>query len=157
MSCHGNSVPFASRIDRRLLALLAGTLLGVLVCGPAASAGTIIQVTNTQPANKVSILSDLIAYDKDGNKKTILKPGDKTDDVNIIGGGSRLFDAGFEVKKYIISQTREGNEFETLVFNVKQILPKAMAMLDDPTGLASVFLAIDYDQYNFDAPAEEIT
>jgi hypothetical protein len=120
----------------------------------SAVAGNIIQVTNND--NTTHILSDLIVYDANGNKKTLLKPGDTSDDVSMNRGTSRVFDAGFEVDKYVISESTGGvlaGEAETEVFKVKQLKAKKIGMLLSPNGVP-IFASVNYSSADFTFPSE---
>jgi hypothetical protein len=84
-----------------------------------------------------------VVYGAGGLMKTILKPGDASDDINIPIGSSRLFDAGFEVTKYVISKTVAGSESETLLFDVKQLRPQPISFATSVGG-AVLALSIDF-------------
>jgi hypothetical protein len=119
--------------------------------------GTIVKVTNSPGSD--GRLSDLVVYGAGGVSKTILKPGDASDDMIIPAGQSRLFEAGFEVTSYVISEASfatPANEWESILFTVKQLGPKKITWATDTTGGALV-LKIPYDFADATLPVGSIT
>ena len=101
----------------------------------APARGDMIQVTNDSVFKRT--LSDLIVYgdpNDPNEKKVILKPNDPNDDIVFGPGMSRVFDADFKIKKYIISSCSmdEGHyvEHETVVFEIEKIVPKKLACIE---------------------------
>lgn len=99
---------------------------GIFVAPSAheAAAGTLIQITNSSLIDVV--LSDLVVYGEMGKSKTFLAPSDTSDDVMVKRGDSKIFDAGFEITKYVVSRTSGSSEFETSIFDVQQLKPKKL-------------------------------
>ena len=119
---------------------------------PAASTkGDYIQVENADKEFN-RILSDLIVYGDPNNpeqKKVLLAPNDPTDDIELGPYMTKIFEAAFTIKSYVISQAYDTVEnyieCETSVFNVKRLAPKKLAMIQDPAEQQTIVLAIDQD------------
>lgn len=133
-------------------------VVGILLMmqGLSAWAGPIITISN--PTNVDQILADLTVKGKNpGETKVIKIEGDNnkpdTDNVRIPPNEARVFDAGFEITSYIISEPKSPTaDKETKVFNVTQLEGKRVGFIQDPADLIDLFLSIDYAQYNFDPP-----
>jgi hypothetical protein len=128
-----------------------------LFCETPAWAGPIITVTNSSDT-KNQILSDLIVFgNNQGERRVLLKPGDNggliVDNITLGPRQGVIFEAGFEITKYEISEpTSPTQDRATTVFT--QLTGKRVTLIDDPSGVNSVFLSIDFAQFDF-APPEE--
>jgi hypothetical protein len=142
----------------KILIGFASAIAMYALLGPQATpawAGPIITVSNT--TNQNQILSDLTVFGKNaGERKVILKAGDNgpiSDNVTIGPNQAKLFDAGFEIGSYVISEPKgQAADKETKIFNVFQLGGKKVAFVDDPAGLVDIFLSIDYALYTFEPP-----
>ncbi|MGH8672234.1 MAG: PEP-CTERM sorting domain-containing protein [Burkholderiales bacterium] len=112
---------------------------------PPASAGEILEVKNKAPFSVV--LSDLIVFGKAaGQKNTLLKLNDASDDITVPEDGRRTFDVGFEIDKLFISRTDSGSEFETVLFNIEQRGPIKLPALEHVSPAPQpLFPALDFD------------
>ncbi len=97
-------------------------------------------------------LSDLIVYgdpNKPSQKKVLLAPNDPNDDIELGPLLSKIFETSFPIKSYLISQAygagEQYRENETVLFNVKRLIPKKLAMIQDPAEQQTVVLAVDQD------------
>jgi hypothetical protein len=113
-------------------------------------AGQVLNVTN--PTELEKVLSDLIAYGAQGEKSVILKPGDASDDITFAPHMTRLFDAGFEVKRYLVSSTVGNSEFESVIFDVTSALVRELSFLEDAQSQAPLVLALDFEMTNYQPP-----
>lgn len=116
----------------------------------SAHAGQVLDVTN--PLKIDHTLSDLIAYGAQGEKSVILKPGDPSDDINFTPGMHRLFDAGFEVKRYLVSTTIGNSEFESVVFGVTSTAGREFSFLEDSTTNQPLSMSLDFGLTGYAPP-----
>ncbi len=135
------------RLPNMVLTCVGAVLFGAV---SITMAGEIVQVKNTTELGLDYTLSDLILYGEWGQKLVVKAPGDPTDDVDIEPGGTRIFDAGFEVTSYFISTQIGASELESYVLQVTQQQPRKIGMIFDPDGLEEVCLAIDHTVAPFD-------
>jgi hypothetical protein len=153
MMFHTRRLPLAS-------CLIAATL-AMTALGRPAAAGPIIVVTNT--GGRAS-LADLIAYQYDNNGKLINRKEffntlNPLLTVPFAPGEVKLFNAGFEANSVELSELNLLNQQRNAVlFNWQeaqlQLNPKKMSMIGDPSGMASIFLSIDFQRYTFAPPAD---
>lgn len=126
--------------------MISWKLIVFLFVVQLASSGTIVKVTNT--GGSTGRLSDLVVYGAGGQMKTILAPGNPADDVTLSGFDTRLFDAGFEVTSYVVSEAsfvNPASERESILINVKQLRSQPISFVQTPTGQNLV------DQIDFDS------
>lgn len=128
--------------SNRLVGLVFGALLGTLASASPVLAADMIEVKNTSGITR--ILSDLIVYGPNGQKLVVLKPGDPSDDIAIKGGESKIFGPfDFEVERYFISSQIGTSEIETLVLEVKPLVPRKLAFVQDLKTGFPVVLGLD--------------
>jgi hypothetical protein len=88
----------------------------------------------------------------------ILKAGDKSDDIVMKPGDSRVFQTptAFDKITKIEFSEQDAKEHKTTVFSLGP-LGKIIPFVDDPAGLTPVFLSVDAELYTFASPPEGAT
>ena len=142
-----------TRLPRVALFVPAAALLCLILFRAAAPAraGSIVRVWNDSDTART--LSDLIVYGDNDQKKTILALNNAADDILVGGREVRTFDAGFEVRKYFVSETVGGtSEWESSRFNVTTQNPRYVGFFSDENSGSPLVPSVD-DTHGAASPA----
>ena len=133
-----------TRLPRVALFVLAAALLCLIAfrAAPPAQAGSIVRVWNDSDTART--LSDLIVYGDNDQKKTILALNNAADDIVVGDHQVRTFDAGFEVKKYFVSESEGGTEWESHHFNVTTQEPRRVGFFSAVDTGSPLVPSVDY-------------
>ena len=146
------SPPAPGRRRLRLASLIAASLAfwGSVLPATGARGGYVIKVANT--TDNPQVLDDLIAYDNDGKKDTII-PSTQGNGVQFIRREVKSYYSNLDsIKSVFVSQFIDGKEVESRAIKVAET-SKTVAMIEDVGGTAPVYLSADFSQQNFTPPA----
>ncbi len=126
------------------ISIFFAAIMVIMAVPPPAHAGEIIEVRNNSDTDTF-VLSDLIVKGKNGEKSTVLKLGDASDDTTLAPRKSVTFDVGFDIVSYFISRTGSTGEHETNVFDVTFPGFIKVGMVENADLGPAVFAAMDFN------------
>lgn len=133
------------------LATATFALLVHMLFLPESRADFLVKVANTTDTPQT--LDDLIAFDKNGKKDEIVPSSKGLAGVTIPRRETKEFFTSLDdIAKIEVSQFIDGKEAQSTSIKVVG-QTEVVALIDDPNGLISVFLDINYDLYNFSPPS----